>query len=146
MDNYIFSPIAAGFIVLLAVAWTSQLILSFFQAKRFYSRLSQLRRQGKRTSIGLAGSNWRTKAYGVLVVDEKNQIVCAEKLTGWTVFAGLQPVKPLIGLPLEALSGERIQGISKKSWLAFQKAAEQLVTQSPQTSLFEQGPVKVADA
>jgi len=140
------SQAATTLLILLAAAWFAQLTLSFLQTKRFYHRFSQLRRHGKRSAIGIAGSNWRTKTYGVLVVDEKDTIVCAEKLSGWTVFANLKPVNALVGLPLEALAAEPAQDIPQKTWLAFQNAAGYLTAKKSQVPTLEQGVLQGADA
>lgn len=111
----------------LVVGWVIQLTLSFFQTRRFYSRLMHLKRQGDRAAVGFTGSTWRRKVYAVLVVDDKDNIIHAEKLSGWTVFANLKPVNGLVGLPISALYGERLQQVPEKIWQAFQNAAEYLM-------------------
>lgn len=108
---------------LVVVAWILQLVLSTFQYRRYYGRLRELRKEGARTAVGMVGTNWKTKAYGVLVIDEKDVIVRAEKLSGWTVFANLKPVEEVLGLPIEALEAEEpIAGVPKRIWLALQEA------------------------
>lgn len=117
---------SALLIIGLAVAWLLQLGLSYWQMRRFYQRLAVLRREG-RVSIGLAGSAWRRKQYGVLVVDAQERIVRAEQLSGWTIFATLQPVPGLEGLSLEDLDDdERMSAIvpNRKLLLALRNAAQ----------------------
>jgi DNA-binding transcriptional regulator of glucitol operon len=112
-----------GIFALVIVAWVLQLILSTLQYRRYYGRLKELRKEGARTAVGMVGSNWKTKAYGVLVVDDDDVIVRAEKLSGWTVFANLKPVDGVTGLPIQALDAEEpITGVPKRIWRALQEA------------------------
>jgi len=114
----------------LGFAWAIQYVLSFYQLRRFYNRIYQLRRQHQGiAAIGMAGSAWRRRQYAVLVVDENDRILAAEQLSGWTIFANLKPVKGLVGLPSEALFDDQaVLSISKKKklLLAFRNAAEHL--------------------
>lgn len=119
----------ATFVVLaLALAWFIQLGLSYWQMKRFYGRISQLRKSGK-LAIGLEGGMYKGRQYGVLVVDEQENIVRAEQLSGLTIFSQLKPVSPLIGLKVHRLFedekalAEELK-ISKKQVLAFRNAAQ----------------------
>ncbi len=116
-------PIGAIFIVL-AFVWILQLLLSILQTQRFNKRVAELRREGCVTSVGLAGSNWKRKVFAVLVVDARRMIVSAEQLSGFTVFAKLRPVPGVLGLPMQCLDGEPLEGISKKTWQAMNNAAE----------------------
>ncbi len=116
------NPVGSLFIVL-AIAWVLQLGLSLLQTRRFHRRVAELRRGGNTTSVGMAGSNWKRKVYGVLVVDEERNIVHAEKMSGFTVFANLKPVDAMSGMTLDRLDGEAPVGISTKMWKAFQNAA-----------------------
>ena len=97
----------------LFVAMVIQVALSMIQYQRFYSRVRQMRKDsGGRAAIGMAGSNWRAKAYGVLIVSDQDVIIRAEKLTGLTVFSRLKPVDSLAGLSLTRLdSDEPVEGI-----------------------------------
>lgn len=119
----------ATFVVLaLALAWFIQLGLSYWQMKRFYGRISQLRKSGK-LAIGLEGGMYKGRQYGVLVVDEQENIVRAEQLSGLTIFSQLKPVSPLIGLKMSRLfEDEKVLAaelkISKKQVLAFRNAAQ----------------------
>ena len=108
----------------LFVAMVIQVVLSMMQYQRFYGRVRQMRKDsGGRAAIGMSGSNWRSKAYGVLIVNDQDVIIHAEKLTGLTVFARLKSVENLTGLPLTRLeSDEPVEGISSKLWKAFQHA------------------------
>lgn len=119
----------ATFVVLaLALAWLTQLGLSYWQMKRFYGRISQLRKSGK-LAIGLEGGLYKGRQYGVLVVDEQENIVRAEQLSGLTIFSQLKPVSPLVGLKMHRLFedekalAEELK-LSKKQVLAFRNAAQ----------------------
>lgn len=109
--------------VVIALAWVFQLVLSLYQTKRFHKRVAELKRGGNTTSVGMAGSNWKLKVYGLLVVNQDRMIIKAEKLSGFTIFANLKPVSSLSGLPLTRLDGEPPAAISKKTWRAFRNAA-----------------------
>lgn len=113
-------------IALLAVAWFLQLGLSYWQMRRFYGRLSVLRREG-RVSIGMEGSAWRRRQYGVLVVDPQDRILRAEQLSGWTIFAALKPVPGLEGLSLDDLDDDaRMSALvpNRKLLLSLRNAAK----------------------
>lgn len=110
--------------LLVALVWVLQLAFSLLQTRRFHGRVAQLRKGSYATGIGFAGSTWKMKVYGVLVVNEDLTITAAEKLAGFTVFAALKPVPALVGLPLDRVSnGEPVSGVSRKLWAAFQNAA-----------------------
>ena len=113
-------------LVLLVGAWLLQAVLSYWQARRFYSRLSTLRRKGP-CAVGQAGSKYRGKVFTVLAVDEAGIILNAERLSGLTVFARLQPVARLVGLPVSDLLSDRIEGLRPKLHTAFRQAAESLL-------------------
>nr|MBC7245948.1 hypothetical protein [Chloroflexota bacterium] len=124
------------FLALLVVAWTLQGVGSFWQARRFYGRIQQLRTLG-RCAVGVSGSIYRTKAYAVLAVDEQDRIVRAEKLTGFTVFAQLRPVDSLVGYTLSDLFSGPVAGLSPKLYSAFRMAAEALVREHAATDSLE---------
>jgi DNA-binding transcriptional regulator of glucitol operon len=117
------------FLALLVVGWVLQGMFSFWQAKRFYGRIQQLRTLG-RTAVGVAGSIYRTKAYGVLAVDGENRIVRAEKLSGFTFLAQPKPVQQLAGMTLSDFLSGPVNGLSPKLYDAFKMAAESLVKES----------------
>ena len=114
------------FLALLVVGWVLQGVFSFWQAKRFYGRIQQLRTLG-RTAVGVAGSIYRTKAYGVLAVDRENRIVRAEKLSGFTFLAQPKPVQQLAGMTLSDFLSGPVEGLSPKLYDAFKMAAESLL-------------------
>ena len=107
----------------LALAWTIQYILTFYQMRRYYRRIAELRRLGK-VSIGVAGSTWRRRVYAVLVVDVNHRIVHVEQLSGWTVFANLKPVAGLDGRTMSDLDDDDVElPVSNKFLLALRNAA-----------------------
>jgi len=114
------------FLALLVVGWVLQGVFSFWQAKRFYGRIQRLRTLG-RTAVGVAGSIYRTKAYGVLTVDSENRIVRAEKLSGFTFLAQPKPVQQLAGMTLSDFLSGPVEGLSPKLYDAFKMAAESLL-------------------
>lgn len=123
-----FENIRIGYVfLLLAAVWLLQLFLALLQSRRFNKRISELRRSGSRTSVGLAGSTWRRKVYAVIVVDDERYIRRAEKLAGFTVFADSKPVEGVEGLHISRLEGEPVEGVSPKVWLAMRNAAQYIL-------------------
>lgn len=116
-------PTATLIMVGLAVAWGIQYALAFWQMKRFYKRVAELRRYGQ-VSIGVSGSSWRGRQYAVLVVDASHRIVRVAQLSGWTIFATLKPVAGLDGRPMSVLFDEAADlPVSNKLRLALRNAA-----------------------
>ena len=108
----------------LALAWVLQLALSLWQMRRFYARVAVMRKDGL-TAIGMEGSAYRRRTYTVLTIDDDENIIHADALAGWTVFAQLRPVPNLLGHSLsEVLEGSPEDfDLSKKTFSSFQKAA-----------------------
>ena len=116
-------PTATVIIAGLAIAWAIQYALAFWQMRRFYRRVAELRRLGL-VSIGVEGSSWRGRQYAVLVVDASHRVMRVEQLSGWTIFATLKPVLGLEGRPMSALFDDGANlPVSKKLLLALRNAA-----------------------
>ena len=113
----------ATFIILaLAIGWMIQYGFAYFQLRRFYRRISVLRKDGI-VSIGLAGSAWRGRQYAVLVVDKEHRIQHAEQLSGWTILAELKPIEGLTGRPLSDLLDDSVElPVTPKQLLALRNA------------------------
>jgi DNA-binding transcriptional regulator of glucitol operon len=109
-------------IIPLAAAWLLQLLLSARQMRRYYARLRHLRQYG-RVAVGVAGSAWRRRVYGLLAVDEEGRVVRAEVLKGWTVFAQPQPAPALHGRTIQEILDGQVSGLTAKELSAFQQAA-----------------------
>jgi len=123
MNGFNYSYIFLG----LAIAYALQLLLTAWQAKRFFRRLKEIRKDGL-TSIGLEGGKWKGRTYAVLVVDDDKNILHAEKLSGMTIFSKLESVPELIGVNACDLLTEAPTIICKKKVMkAFQNAAEELI-------------------
>lgn len=111
-------------LIALVAAWMVQLGLSLWQMKRFYRRMGELKKSG-RASVGMEGNQYKGRVYTVLVLDDKDVITHAEKLSGITVFASLKPVPELVGQPVSALMEEKAEfPLRKKVLASFRKAAE----------------------
>ncbi len=114
--------------LLLAFMWALQYGMSFWQMRRYYKRLAELRREGV-VWVGLAGSAWRRRQYAVLVVSPELRIVRVEQLSGWTVLASLKPVPGLAGRPVTDLLDDGLQlPVSKKLLLALRNAVKHMQT------------------
>ncbi|HEY5685239.1 MAG TPA: transcriptional regulator GutM [Acidimicrobiia bacterium] len=112
-------------VLLLAGAWLLQIFLSSRQMARFHRKTQQWRREGAGMAIGLAGTTYRRKTYGVVVVDEDWNVVKAGRLSGFTVAAGLKTVDEAVGLTVDQVGrGEPPEGVSPKTWAALDHAAE----------------------
>jgi glucitol operon activator protein len=111
--------------IILAVAYALQLLLTGWQAKRFFRRLKVLRKDGT-LSIGLSGGKWSGRTYAVLVVDKEMNIIHAGKLSGMTIFSQLKFVDGLVGLNArELLDQTKDFPIKKKLLAAFHNAAKE---------------------
>ncbi len=122
------NPLATLIILGLAGAWLIQYGLSYWQMRRFYGRIAELRRLGT-VSVGMAGSAWKRRQYAVLVVDRQGRIVRAEELSGWTVLANLKPVEGLEGCTLDELADDAVQlpiALNRKLLLALRNAASHI--------------------
>ena len=110
----------------LIVFWFAQYIGAYWQMRRFYRRMTELRKGGL-TAVGLNGDRYKGRAYAVLTIDENDRIVHAEQFSGWTVFARLQPVPNMEGLNLDdVLTNDIRLPVSKKLQTAFANAARDL--------------------
>jgi DNA-binding transcriptional regulator of glucitol operon len=111
-------------LVALVGAWMVQIVLSSNQMRRYHRRSQKLRRLGTYMSTGVAGTMYRRKVYGLLVVDADHKVVAAEQLSGWTVIARLKPVPQLVGLDIGVVGkGDPPAGVTKKQWAAFDHSA-----------------------
>jgi len=112
---------------LLVVMWILQFGLTYLQMRKYTKRLKIIRQDGL-TAVGMSGSRYKGRTYGILTVDDNNQIIHAEKMSGWTNFSNLRPVPDLVGMNIEQiLDEENDLPISKKLHLAFRKAANDLL-------------------
>jgi DNA-binding transcriptional regulator of glucitol operon len=120
------SATGSAIIILLAIAWVLQFVLSFFQMRRFYGRIAKLHKYGT-VWIGMEGTAWKRRQYVALVVDKENIIRKAEQLSGWTVIAGLKPVEGLDGRPISDLMDDSIDlPVKGKLLLAFRNAVQHI--------------------
>jgi glucitol operon activator protein len=111
-------------VVVLVLAWVIQYLLSFWQLRRFYKRIHELRRYGS-VWIGKEGSAWKGRQYAVLVVNKEKVITKVEQFSGWTVLAALKPVLGLEGRPISDLLDDSIElPVSKKLLLALRNAVK----------------------
>ena len=115
--------------VALAVAWFVQLYLSYYQMRRFYKRVSELRRTHQATtSIGMEGSAWKGRQYAVVVADASKKILAVEQLSGWTIFAKLQPVQGFTGISFDELFDDtQTFPVKQKLLLAIRNAAQHII-------------------
>lgn len=109
-------------ILMLGIAWLVQFGFSYWQMKRYYKRVAQLRKDGL-VWIGMEGSAWKRRVYAALVIDANDHIIHAEQLSGWTILATLKPIPGLAGRPISDLLDDQIDlNISKKLLLALRNA------------------------
>jgi DNA-binding transcriptional regulator of glucitol operon len=121
-------PLLTGSVIILSlvIMWVLQYALAFWQMRRYYGRIAELRREGQ-VWVGMAGSAWRRRQYAVVVVSPDNRIVRVEQLSGWTVLATLKPVRGLEGRPLNDLLDDSLQlPVSKKLLLALRDAVKHM--------------------
>jgi DNA-binding transcriptional regulator of glucitol operon len=112
--------------VMLVIMWSLQFGLTFLQMKKYTKRLKIIRQDGL-TAVGMSGSKYKGRTYGVLTVDATNQIIHAEKMSGWTNFSNLRTVPDLVGLNVEYILDEENElPVSKKLHEAFRNAAKDI--------------------
>ena len=113
--------------IFVAIGWGIQLAFAYRQMKRFYARLRILRKSGL-TAVGMGGTRYTGRVYGVLTVDKDTRIIMhAEKLAGLTVFSDLKPIPGMIGKPFEdMLSGKLTENLPKKIKAALANAAKDI--------------------
>ncbi|MBG0786465.1 MAG: transcriptional regulator [Anaerolineaceae bacterium] len=119
----------AWIFLVLALSYALQLFLTGYQAKRYYRRMRELRKNGI-PSVGIAGSKWSGRTFAVLVADNDLNIVNAEVLSGYTIFANLKPVDQLLGHNIrDLLDQDNTFDLKKKILAAFRNSAEHYVNE-----------------
>lgn len=115
------------FFVLLAIMWVLQFIMTYVQMQKYTKRLKVIRQAGL-TAVGMGGTKYRGRAYGVLTIDNDNRVIHAERMSGWSNFAGLRAVPELIGMKIEEIADEEAElPVPKKLRVAFRNAANDLI-------------------
>jgi DNA-binding transcriptional regulator of glucitol operon len=110
--------------LILAASYALQLLLTGWQAKRYFRRIKELRKDGL-LSVGLAGGKWSGRTYAVLVVDDAFNIIHAEKLSGMTIFSNLKSIDEFLDLNVhDVLDENREFSVKKKLLTAFRNAAK----------------------
>jgi glucitol operon activator protein len=89
-------------IMLAVIAWIGQIIMGWWQIKRFNQAIDLLARQGQ---VGIGRSQGRFSARVVLALafDAQQHVCDAFIMRGYTVFARPRPLTELIGLHLDQL-------------------------------------------
>ena len=113
-------------IVGILAVWLLQGVLVYWQSRQIYGHVT-LQRQLGRQYIGVHRSLWGSREYGMLILDDQGQIIQAELLKGFTIFARFRPVAPLVGMSAHDIlalpEGPTIADLSKGSMMAFRQAA-----------------------
>jgi DNA-binding transcriptional regulator of glucitol operon len=113
--------------ILLVIMWGLQFGMTYVQMRKYTKRLKIIRQDGL-TAVGMGGSRYKGRAYGILTIDDNDKVIHAEKMSGWTNFAGLKPVPDLVGMNIEEIiSDDKELPVSKKLKVAFQNAANDLL-------------------
>lgn len=95
--------------ILLGLMWVIQMYFTYRQMKRFYGRVRVLRKSGM-LAVGVAGGMYKGRVYAVMVVDPETRIIThTEKMSGWTVFAGLKQIKGGAGHLLDDFLAGKVQ-------------------------------------
>jgi DNA-binding transcriptional regulator of glucitol operon len=116
------SSVATFIVITLAAAWFAQYVMAFFQLKRFYKRVYQLRRYGS-VWVGKYGSAWKGRTFAVLVVNKERRITKVESFAGITILANLKPVEGLEGRHIADIKDDSIElPVSRRMLLALRNA------------------------
>lgn len=112
---------------LLVVMWILQFVMTYVQMRRYTKRLKVIRQAGL-TAVGMGGSKYKGRAYGVLTIDDDNQVIHAERMSGWSNFAGLRPVPDIVGMKIEDIIENQSElPVPNKLKVAFSNAASDLL-------------------
>lgn len=103
--------------------WMIQGILSYFQIKHFRERIRQLKKKGK-ILIGQQKGRFAAGSIVILVVDDKNNIIDAEEMNGFTVFNKFKKKNHIIGKNVEDAESIIANVRGKQSIKAIRKALE----------------------
>lgn len=84
-------------ILIAVVAWCLQIILGWWQVKRFNQAFEQLCKLGT-VGIGRSQGRFKPKVVVAIAFDKNQQITSALLMKGYTVFARPQAIPALLGL------------------------------------------------
>jgi DNA-binding transcriptional regulator of glucitol operon len=134
-----FGSSAIVLFILLGLMWLLQLYLTYRQTQRFYGRVRKLRKLGM-LAVGVAGGMYRGRVYAVMVVNPETRIIThAEKMSGWTVFAGLKQIKGGTGHLLDDfLDGKVHIAVGQKALEALKNAGNDIRRALDQQAAAEQ--------
>jgi glucitol operon activator protein len=126
LEEFYLMELGSTIIICFVIAWAIQYAMTYFQMRRFNKRLNELKKIGI-TSVGMSGSAYKRRTYAVLVIDKDEKILKAEQFSGWTVFAGLKPVKELEGLSTKDIMDDTVAiAIPPKMRNAFKNSVQQI--------------------
>jgi DNA-binding transcriptional regulator of glucitol operon len=111
-------------IAAVVAGWMVQLYVTYQQATAFNAQVLRLRTRG-RVSVGVGGTRYRGgRAFVAIAIDEKNVVVDAITLKGFTTFARGRALRALIGQRVSRLGGENdVPGLSRQQREAARQAA-----------------------
>jgi DNA-binding transcriptional regulator of glucitol operon len=140
-----FGSSAIVLFILLGLMWLLQLYLTYRQTQRFYGRVRKLRKLGM-LAVGVAGGMYRGRVYAVMVVNPETRIIThAEKMSGWTVFAGLKQIKGGTGHLLDDfLDGKVHIAVGQKALEALKNAGNDIRRALDQQAAAEHGSAEAS--
>lgn len=115
----------------IAAAWGLQAILTGIQMQNYRKRFSAIAKLAQDGYLGVGSSTGRITpgAVVLLATDSSGNVLAAERMRGWTVFARFEELSEIIGESIHDLAGEEsdIPIADKKTRKAVRMAAELLV-------------------
>lgn len=116
-------------LIVLAVLWLVQMAGTFFQMRHYREVLGGITREGGRGYVGTGNARARfgKGVVVILVSGEDDVIQRALRMRGISVFARFEEAPGLVGLALERLRGDGIEGPYEKATMqAARRAVEQV--------------------
>jgi|1185.fasta_scaffold920957_1 DNA-binding transcriptional regulator of glucitol operon len=113
---YLIGAVVAG--------WMAQLYMTYQQATAFNAQVLKLRTRGT-VSVGAGGRRYRGgRAFVAMAIDDKNVVVDAITLKGFTTFARGRALPALVGQRVSRLGGENdVPDLSRQQREAARQAA-----------------------
>lgn len=105
-------------------AWLLQIVLGWWQLRRFNQAFDDLYRRGSKVGVGRSAGRFRARVIVVLAFDEQDRVQDGFIMRGLTVFARPRRMKELIGLKRDQLVPSVIFPIEPTSQAALSLAIE----------------------
>lgn len=119
-----------GYLILaLALVWILQIVGTYFQMRHYREVLGGITREEAEGYVGVgnAKAQFGKGVILILVVDESGVVKRALRMRGMTIFARFKEAPELVGMKIDELRNEELEGpYDKGTMLAARRAVEQI--------------------